>query len=80
MNEPEPPATSPLQTADVGADVDAFKINLEVEAEVEVVAHSKANKLLSLRTWEATLAIHGMGSMYRTLPATFLEINLCPFL
>ena len=37
MHEPEPPALSPLQTIDVGADVDAVEINLELEAEVEVV-------------------------------------------
>ena len=66
MHEPEPPATSPLQAVDVGADVDAVEITLEVEAEVEVVAHIKSNKLLSLQTWEATLAIHGMGLIYRT--------------
>ena len=66
MHEPEPPATSTLQTVDVVEDVDAVEIILEVEAEVEVVAHIRANKLLSLRTWEATLVIHGMGSIYRT--------------
>ena len=66
MQKPKPPATSPFQTADVGADVDAVKITLEVEAEVEVVAHIKANKLLSLKTCETTLAIHGMGLIYQT--------------
>ena len=64
MHEPKPPDTSPFQTADVGANVDAVKIILEVEVEVELVAHIKANKLLYLRTWEATLAIYGMGSIY----------------
>ena len=66
MHEPKPPATYPLQTVDVVEDVYAVKITLEVEAKVEVVAHIKSNKLLLLRTWEATLAIHGMGSIYPT--------------
>ena len=66
MHEPKPLATSPLQTVDVVEDVDAVEITLEVEAEVEVVAHIKANKIIHLQTWEATLAIHGMGSIYRT--------------
>ena len=66
MHEPKPPATSPLQTVDVGADVDAVEITLKVEAYIEVVEHIKANKILSLQTWEATLAIHGMGSIYLT--------------
>ena len=66
MHEPEPPSESHFQTADMGEDVDAVEITLEVEAEVEVVAHIKSNKLLSLRTWDATLAIHGMGSIYQT--------------
>ena len=50
MHEPEPPATSPLQTVDVVEDVYAVEITLEVEAKVEVVAHIKANKLLYLLT------------------------------
>ena len=66
MHDPEPTATSLLQTADVGADVDAVEITLVVEAEVEVVAHITASKLISLRTREATLAIHEMGAIYRT--------------
>ena len=66
MHEPEPLTMSPLQREDVGADVDAVEITLEVEVEVEVVKHIKANKLLSLQNWEATLAIHGMGSIYQT--------------
>ena len=66
MHKPEPPAKPPLQTVDVGADVEAVEITLEVEAEVEFVAHIKVINLLSLRTWEATLAIHGMGLIYRT--------------
>ena len=80
MQNPEPPSTSPLQTVDVGADVDAVKITLEVESEVEVVAHIKSNKLLSLQTWEVALATHEMGSIYWTQPATLPELNLCPFL
>ena len=64
----------------MGADVDAVEITLVVEAKVEVVAHTTARKFLSLQTWEATLAIHGMGSIYQTQPATFPELNLCPFL
>ena len=48
MHEPKPPATSPLHTVDVGADMDAVEITLEVEAELDVVARIKENKLLSL--------------------------------
>ena len=66
MHELEPPATSLLQTADVGADVDAVEINLVVEDEVEVVSYITSSQLLSLQNWEATLEIHGMGSIYRT--------------
>ena len=65
-HEPEPPATSHFQTADVGKDVDAVEITLVVEAEVEVVSHITSSKILSLQTWEATLAIHGMVLIYRT--------------
>ena len=57
---------SPLQTVDVGTDVDTVKINLEVEAEVEVVEYIYVNNILYLKTWEATLAIYEMGSIYRT--------------
>ena len=50
----------------MGADVDAVEVTLEVEAEVEVVEYIKANNLLYLGTWEAKLAIHEMGLIYRT--------------
>ena len=66
MHKPESPTISSLQTVEMVEDVDGVEITMKFEAKVEVIAHIRANKLLSLQTWEATLVIHGMGLIYQT--------------